>query len=130
MCPALCCDGSLPACSPRQVSILRELSHPHIVRYLGLERSFDPVGSQGCLSIFLEYVPGGSLSSMVERFGPLPEVRVREVGRDVLTGLEYLHAHGIAHRDVKGANILMSEQGRAKLTDFGHSKRIGQVTRA
>lgn len=121
------------------------------MRYLGLERSFDPVGSQGCLSIFLEYVPGGSLSSMVERFGPLPEVRVREVGRDlrtgwsnpnpnpganrevgrdVLTGLEYLHAHGIAHRDVKGANILMSEQGRAKLTDFGHSKRIGQVTRA
>ena len=72
------------------------LSHPNIVRYLGMERN------QVTLSIFLEYVPGGSIRSLIDRFGALQEPLVRVYTRQLLLGLEYLHRNGIAHRDIKG----------------------------
>ena len=75
------------------------------------------------LAIFLEYVPGGSLRSLLDRFGTLEEAVVRLYSRQILLGLEYLHANGIAHRDVKAANVLVSNDGSVKLADFGASKR-------
>lgn len=79
------------------------------------------------LNIFLEYVPGGSIAGLVARFGPLAERVSASYARQILTGLAYLHAHGIAHRDVKGANCLVGSQGVVKLADFGASKRIEDV---
>lgn len=79
------------------------------------------------LNIFLEYVPGGSIAGLVSRFGPLAERVSASYARQILTGLAYLHAHGIAHRDVKGANCLVGSQGVVKLADFGASKRIEDV---
>ena len=75
-------------------------------------------------TIFLEYVPGGSIKSLVERFGSLDEAVVRVYTRQLLLGLEYLHTNGIAHRDIKGANVLVADNGTVKLADFGASKRI------
>ena len=79
------------------------------------------------LNIFLEYVPGGSIAGLVTRFGALAERVSASYARQILTGLAYLHAHGIAHRDVKGANCLVGSQGVVKLADFGASKRIEDV---
>lgn len=61
------------------------------------------------------------------RFGPLREAVAARYARAILEGLAYLHGHGIAHRDVKGANCLVDASGGVKLADFGASKRIEDV---
>ena len=94
----------------------RKLSHQNIVRYIGTEVT------PTALSIFLEYIPGGSLKCLIEKFGFLEEPVVRTYSRQLLLGLEYLHRNGIAHRDVKGANCLVGNDGVIKLADFGASK--------
>ena len=103
-----------------EVLMLRSLHHENIVRYLGTERTGDT------LSIFLEYVPGGSVRSLLERFGCFEEAVIRIYARQLLLGLEYLHSNGIAHRDIKGGNVLVSNDGRIKLADFGASTRLHQ----
>jgi serine/threonine protein kinase len=60
-----------------------------------------PEAPLSMLSIFLEYVPGGSVRSLLDRFGAFEEAVVARYGRQILSGLDYLHAHGIAHRDIK-----------------------------
>lgn len=99
-----------------EINLLRSLRHPNIVRYIGTEIT------PASLSIFLEYIPGGSLKSLIEKFGSLEENVVRSYTRQLLLGLEYLHRNGIAHRDIKGANCLVSNDGVVKLADFGASK--------
>ncbi|CAG9465505.1 unnamed protein product [Pedinophyceae sp. YPF-701] len=101
-----------------EVGILRALRHPNIVRYLGTERN------NKNLSIFLEFVPGGSIASLLARFGPFQESVVRVYTRQILLGLEYLHQHRHMHRDIKGANILVDNAGTIKLADFGASRKI------
>jgi hypothetical protein len=71
-----------------EISMLRGLHHGNIVRYYGTERTPDT------LSILLEYVPGGSIRTMLDRFGPLGETVVRAYSRQLLLGLEYLHRAG------------------------------------
>jgi len=61
---------------------------------------------QNCLNIFLEYMPGGSLSTMIKNYGPLKEPLARSFVRQILQGLDYLHQCDIIHRDIKAANIL------------------------
>lgn len=78
-----------------EINLLKTLEHPNIVRYLGTE-----VTAQ-YLTIFLEYVPGGSVRALIEKFGALEEPVARSYTRQLLLGLEYLHRSGIAHRDIK-----------------------------
>jgi serine/threonine protein kinase len=99
------------------------LSHPNIVRYLGMERNTNS------LCIFLEYVPGGSLKDLINKFGVLPEPLLRVYTRQILLGLEFLHERGVAHRDIKGGNVLITNEGVIKLADFGASKlSAGTIT--
>lgn len=104
-----------------EVKLLQNLSHPNIVRYLGTAREND------ALNIFLEFVPGGSIASLLGKFGSFPEPVIRMYSRQLLQGLEYLHKNGIMHRDIKGANILVDNQGRIKLADFGASKQVVEL---
>lgn len=99
-----------------EINLLRNLRHPNIVRYIGTELT------STSMSIFLEYVPGGSLKALIDKFGLLEEAVARSYTRQLLLGLEYLHRNGIAHRDVKGANCLVGNDGVIKLADFGNSK--------
>ncbi|CAA7027564.1 unnamed protein product [Microthlaspi erraticum] len=104
-----------------EVKLLKNHSHPNIVRYLGTVREDET------LNILLEFVPGGSLSSVLEQFGPLPEAVVGKFTKQLLLGLEYLHNHAIMHRDIKGANILVDNEGCIKLADFGASKQVAEL---
>ena len=102
----------------RECNFYKVLRHAHVVEYFGawLDRNAQ------CMFVFLEYVPGGSVASMLRRFGPFTEGLVRRYTRQVLLGLAFLHENKIVHRDVKGANILVTREGSCKLTDFGASK--------
>jgi serine/threonine-protein kinase len=90
------------------------LSHPSIVAV------YD-VGEDEGIGPFLvfEYVPGSTLKQIVRSRGALPPAEVMAVVRQIADALEIAHAAGIIHRDVKPDNILVSEDGRAKLADFG-----------
>ena len=83
------------------------------------------------LYIILEFAENGSLSQIIKahRFGPFPESLVAVYVTQVLQGLEYLHAEGVVHRDIKGANILTTKQGVVKLADFGVATRLGSLGR-
>ncbi|OAA53436.1 MAPKK kinase [Cordyceps fumosorosea ARSEF 2679] len=102
----------------REIGLLRELRHPNIVQYLGCS------SSDSNLNIFLEYVAGGSVQTMLNSYGALGEPLVRSFVRQILTGLSYLHARDIIHRDIKGANILVDNKGTIKISDFGISKKL------
>jgi len=108
----------------REIDLLCALpDHKHVVRYLGTEQTDD---SQR-LFIFLEYVSGGSLSDMLQKFGALDESIVSIYTHQVLMGLTFLHSHNVVHCDVKGGNILVSEDGIIKLADFNSSKLLNSV---
>lgn len=96
-----------------EIELLQDLEHPNIVKYLGFMKD------QERLSIVLEYCENGSLAAIGKRFGSFPENLVAMYMRQVLEGLVYLHAQGTIHRDIKGANILTTKDGVAKLADFG-----------
>ncbi|KAH9765182.1 mitogen-activated protein kinase kinase kinase 3 [Citrus sinensis] len=104
-----------------EVKLLKNLTHPNIVRYLGTAREDDS------LNILLEFVPGGSISSLLGKFGSFPESVIRMYTKQLLLGLEYLHKNGIMHRDIKGANILVDNKGCIKLADFGASKKVVEL---
>ena len=104
-----------------EVNILQSLHSKHIVKYLGSE----PIQDNFC--IYLEYLPGGSLSKLLDNLGALAEVTVRAYLAQILKGLVYLHESGVIHRDIKGANILLDSKGKVKLSDFGCSKQYKSI---
>eukprot|EP00755_Sulcionema_specki_P021887 Sspe_Gene.75175::Locus_46980_Transcript_1_1_Confidence_1.000_Length_1211::g.75175::m.75175/K17533/MAP3K19, YSK4; mitogen-activated protein kinase kinase kinase 19 len=106
----------------REVEVMHNLSHENIVRYLGA--AVDDFTNE--LHIFMEYIQGGTLGSLVRRLEqPLQESTVVSYVRQILRGVAYLHTNNIIHRDLKGDNILLQNQGQVKLTDFGTSKCLG-----
>lgn len=104
----------------REINLLKTLEHINIVRYLGAERDATH------LHIFQEWVPGGSVSSLLQKFGPFSMPVVRSYLIQILSGLTYLHEHKILHRDIKGGNVLVNDVGVVKLADFGASRKLAQ----
>lgn len=96
------------------------MRHRNIVSYLG------SVKANGFLYILLELAENGSLAGVIKpnRFGPTPEPLAAVYVAQVLDGLTYLHAQGVVHRDIKGANILTTKDGLVKLADFGVATRM------
>ncbi|KAG8689635.1 ATP binding [Ceratobasidium sp. 394] len=76
------------------------------------------------LNIFLEYVPGGSVATLLRDYGAFEEPLVRNWVRQILQGLNYLHEREIIHRDIKADNILVDNKGGIKISDFAISKKV------
>ncbi|XP_052420942.1 mitogen-activated protein kinase kinase kinase 19 isoform X2 [Carassius gibelio] len=102
----------------REVDLLKTLHHTNIVGFLGTALC------ENAVSIFMEYVPGGSISNILSQFGPLPEKVFVLYTRQILEGVAYLHANRVIHRDLKGNNIMLMPNGVVKLIDFGCARRL------
>ncbi|XP_051705560.2 mitogen-activated protein kinase kinase kinase 19 isoform X1 [Oryctolagus cuniculus] len=101
-----------------EVELLKALKHVNIVAYLGTRLE------ENTVSIFMEFVPGGSISSIINRFGPLPEMVFCKYTKQILQGVAYLHENCVVHRDIKGNNVMLMPTGIIKLIDFGCAKRL------
>lgn len=106
----------------REGKIAASLDHPHIV----------PIFRVGATGTFLWYtmkrIRGRSLEQLITERGPLPLPEVLRVVQQVGSALEYAHRHGVVHRDVKPANVLMEDTGWAWVCDFGVARAFGTVS--
>ncbi|OBZ81184.1 Serine/threonine-protein kinase STE11, partial [Choanephora cucurbitarum] len=107
----------------REIELLQDLKHENIVQYWGSKTD------ESYFSIFLEYVPGGSVAGLLSSYGAFQEPLVNSFVRQILKGLNYLHNKDIVHRDIKGANVLVDNKGGVKITDFGISKKVEEEMR-
>lgn len=101
-----------------EIKLMQDLRHPNIVTLLGTERTKDK------LSILMEYVPGKSLDTLLEKFGAFSEKVIKSYTKQLLEALAYCHSNKVIHRDIKGKNILIDTKGNLKLADFGSAKRV------
>lgn len=105
----------------QEIDTMQHLEHPNIVQYLGCERK------EYSISIFLEYISGGSVGSCLRKHGKFEEGLVSSLTRQTLAGLAYLHQEGVLHRDLKADNILLDIDGTCKISDFGISKKTDNI---
>jgi len=116
------CDSTIDFA--HEVSLLSRLRHPHVVLWMGV------IVEPSELSIVMEYMDRGSLSSVVHRrtsdgktFANTLTVAMKMSWvHDIVEGMAYLHGRGIVHRDLTSNNVLLNKKGQAKITDFGLSK--------
>jgi len=102
----------------REARAVAQLSHPNIVTVI--DRGED----DGQQYIVFEYVDGDSLKQLVDRDGPLPARRAAELALQIADALAFAHHSGLVHRDVKPQNVLVTEDGEAKVTDFGIARSL------
>ncbi|CAD1808554.1 unnamed protein product [Candida parapsilosis] len=102
-----------------EIGLLKILKHANIVKYHGF------VKTSTTLNVILEYCGGGSLRQLYKkRKSGLPEVEIVKYVKEILAGLNYLHEQGVVHRDVKAANVLLTDNGEVKLADFGVASKV------
>ncbi len=99
----------------REMRLIGRLDHPNVVR------AFDADQVGDLLYIVMEYVPGRSLDHVIADRGSLPAAAVADYMAQAALGLAHAHERGIVHRDVKPANLLLSEEGQIKVLDLGLS---------
>ena len=111
--------GILRERTMREARTAARLDHPCVTRV------YDVVEEEDKPWLVMEHIPSRSLQDIVSTDGPLPPAAVARIGLDVLAALDAAHRAGIVHRDVKPANVLVSEGGHACLTDFGIATSTG-----
>ncbi|KAJ1938996.1 kinase that interacts with cdc31p, partial [Linderina macrospora] len=105
----------------REINLLSQLHSPHIAQYYGsfMESSH--------MWIIMEYASGGSIHKLMQA-GPIEERYISSIMYGVLLALDYLHSSGIMHRDIKAANILVTQDGIVQLCDFGVARQVMQAS--
>jgi len=102
----------------QEIVMMLQCTHPNIIAYFGSYLKRDK------LWIAMELCAGGSMQDIYHAYGPLSELQIAYILRETLKGLDYLHKNSKMHRDVKGANILLTDDGNVKLADFGVAASI------
>ena len=116
--PELSVDRSFVERFRREAQAAANLSHPNIVPV------FDWGEDSGAYFIVMEFIDGRPLSSILKTAGPLSADRAADIGAHVAAALGYAHKHGVIHRDVKPGNVLITDEGQVKVTDFGIARAI------
>ena len=96
-------------------------SHPNIATVYGAFESADSI-----INIAMEYMPGGDLIDRVTKHGGLPAPMVLDYTYQLASALQWMHALGVAHRDIKCENVCIAKDGSLRLIDFGQAHRMGQ----
>ncbi|EIN05846.1 kinase-like protein [Punctularia strigosozonata HHB-11173 SS5] len=104
----------------REWRLMKEARHPNVVLYLGLSRAPPP---DGRIFIISEFIENGNLRSYIyDKTKPFPWTLRLSFAIDIARALAYLHARRCIHRDLKGENLLVTANGRLKITDFGFAR--------
>jgi serine/threonine protein kinase len=106
----------------REGRITARLHHPHVVAV------YDVVEHEGQPYLIMEYLPSKSLATVLSLQGVFPPDTVARIGSQIASALAAAHQVGIVHRDIKPGNVLLTDDGTVKITDFGVSHAAGEVT--
>jgi serine/threonine protein kinase len=106
----------------REGRIAARLQHPNAITV------FAVVEDGGRPWLVMEYLPSKSLATMLRESGRLPVAEVIEIGCQLASALSAAHEAGIVHRDIKPGNVLIGDDGTVKISDFGVSRAVGDVT--
>ena len=104
-----------------EVRLARQIAHPNVCRV------YDLGEVDGLSFISMEFIRGEDLRSLLRRIGRLPPERGTEIAVQLASGLAAAHAQGVLHRDLKPANVMLDEQGRVRITDFGIAAIAGDI---
>jgi beta-lactam-binding protein with PASTA domain/class 3 adenylate cyclase/tRNA A-37 threonylcarbamoyl transferase component Bud32 len=107
----------------REAKSAASLNHPNIAAVYDRGKTED-----GSYYIVMELVSGGNLKERILKDGPLPASKTAELGLQVAQALRAAHEQGVIHRDIKPQNILLTESGQAKVTDFGIARAAAAST--
>ncbi|XP_012273032.1 MAP/microtubule affinity-regulating kinase 3 [Orussus abietinus] len=102
----------------REVEIMKQLEHPHIVKL------YQVMETKNMIYMVCEYASKGEIFDYIARYGRMGEPRARATFAQILSAVEYCHASGVAHRDLKAENLLLDGQMNVKIADFGFSNRF------
>ena len=106
----------------REARAIAVVSHPNVITLHDVAREGDEP------FVVMEYMQARSLAELLREFGPLEVPQAATVGYAIAAGLAAAHQAGITHRDVKPGNVLVAEDGRVKLTDFGIARNVSELT--
>src|SRR5690606_25714576 len=110
--------------APRATTIIEEgrllarVRHPNVVTIYGAERIGDQVG------MWMEFVKGGTLAQAIEQGRTFSTPEVCEIGMQLCSAVAAVHAAGLLHRDIKAQNVMLTEEGRLVLMDFGTGREL------
>ncbi|AMM19502.1 serine/threonine protein kinase [Frondihabitans sp. PAMC 28766] len=104
-----------------------EARHAALVNHEGIANVFDYGEEEGSAFLVMELVPGEALSTILERDRVLPTDKVLDIVAQTASALQAAHAAGLVHRDIKPGNLLITPDGRVKITDFGIARIADQV---
>ncbi|MDQ1129997.1 protein kinase [Microbacterium sp. SORGH_AS_0888] len=104
-----------------------EARHAALVNHEGIASVFDYGEENGSAFLVMELVPGEALSTIIEREGSLSTDKTLDVVAQTASALQAAHAAGLVHRDIKPGNLLITPDGRVKITDFGIARIADQV---
>jgi serine/threonine-protein kinase len=102
----------------REAEILQQFRHPSIVRFLAVGRY------RGTSYIAMEFIEGVTLEAQITERGNIPWRKVVDLGIQICEALQYAHERGVVHRDLKPSNLMITADGKIKLTDFGIAKDL------
>ncbi|MFN8516766.1 MAG: protein kinase, partial [Thermomicrobiales bacterium] len=119
-------DPSFVARFDREAQAVAALNHPNIIGIFDVGSDFDEDGTDRPFFV-MEFIDGPNLKEWIRAHAPLPVDEAVAIATQMLAGLGYAHARALVHRDIKPQNIMLSQDGTVKVTDFGIAKGLGDA---